>query len=505
MRVAFFARYSSRMQDDLSIDAQVAEMDAFAAKQGWEVVERYLLPETRSSELDRSTEYCRMLDDAKAKKWQVLLCHKLDRLGRDRDMVVLFKATVRRLGIEIRSVVENLSDSMEHRMLEGMFELFADYYAKNLGQETRKGHRQLVRQGCWKGGPVAWGLTTEERNTGGKKSHKHLVACPVRGPILVEVFQRVAAGETPELVRRWVANKVGEEQWTPQTFYARIKNPVYHGRIEYGRTSFGPGRPRKKLGPEELVVGEWEGLVSKELWDAANSAIESRRRSHARKPRATAPGETYRLSGLVRCRDCGSSIIGGRSCGHRRYRCSNRKCGNSSIRADHLEPLILGEVLDFMSGVDEAALCKRINEELNPVRDASAGEEVQLRKRLSEIKVRRGRLLDAIEQGADASAFHGRLAELKAEEAELAEQIALCQLKGDARAEWSLGEFVELWQGLKADLPDSPDIDDLRILMQHGFEVEFSIKNEEGQLFLKLAPAGTESKRGLVYGRSARI
>ena len=148
MKVALFARYSSRMQDDMSLDAQFAEMEQFCAKQpGWEIVERYTLPETRSTELERSPEFARMLDDARAKKWKTLLCHKLDRLGRDRELVVITKAQLRKIGIEIRSVVENLSDSMEHRMLEGMFELFADFTAKNIGQETKKGHRQLTRGG----------------------------------------------------------------------------------------------------------------------------------------------------------------------------------------------------------------------------------------------------------------------------------------------------------------------------------------------------------------------
>lgn len=223
------------------MDAQVHEMRIFAAKQGWSIVDTYLMPETRSSDLDRAPEYQRMLEDAKAKRWDVLLCHKLDRLGRDRDMVVLFKAKLRKQGIEIKSVVENLSDSIEHRMLEQIYEVFSDFYAKNLGNETRKGHRQLTRQGYWKGGQPAWGLQTVEVDVGAKTPRKRLAPCPVRGPLMVEVFKRVAQGEPPELVRRWVANQTSEPEWKPQAFYARIHNPIYYGRLEYagGLRGFG--------------------------------------------------------------------------------------------------------------------------------------------------------------------------------------------------------------------------------------------------------------------------
>lgn len=486
MKVALWARYSSKMQDDMSIEAQVYEMEAHCAKLGWEIVERYMLPEVRSADLDKAPEFQRMIEDAKAKRFKTLLCHKLDRLGRDREMVVLFKAGLRRQGIEIRSVIENLSDSLEDRMLEGMIELFSDYYSKNLGVETRKGHRQLVRQGFWRGGTPPWGLTTEVVDSGGKKPHKRLVACPVRGPLMVEVFRRMAAGETPEKIRRWVANQTSDAEWQPQSFYARIHNPTYYGRLEYGRTSLPAGRPRKQLKPEDLIVGEWEGLVPKDLWDAANAMLEQRKRKYCRAERKVE--EPYLLSGLLRCSDCGSSITGEKSGGWRRYRCTNRKCGNRSCRAEVLEKYTLTALKEAMANQSRETLTFQASAQLEPVRDDSRREESRLRSELSELKVKRGRLLAAIEAGADPSQFVDRLAQIKAEEAQLVDAIGTSQVGGDARANLDLTEFLDLWDELLETLPSDPDIADLRIMLQHGFEVEISLQKQEGQLYFKLAP-----------------
>lgn len=162
MRVALFARYSSKLQDELSLEAQLAEMEAFVSRQpGWEVTHRYTLPETRSCEIEKAPEFQAMMRDARARAFQVLLVHKLDRFGRNRDTSVIHKAMLRRLGVQVRSVCENLGESIMDRAMEGMLEVMAEWYGGNLGQETRKGHRALTRKGFWTGGKVPFGYRAE--------------------------------------------------------------------------------------------------------------------------------------------------------------------------------------------------------------------------------------------------------------------------------------------------------------------------------------------------------
>ena len=481
LRVAIFARYSSKMQDDMSLEAQITEMEAFCQKNSWEIVDRYLLPEVRSADLDRTPEYIRMLDDAKAKpkKWEMLLCHKLDRLGREREAVVLMKATLRRRGVEIRSVVENLSDSMQDRMLEGMVELFADYYARNLGQETKKGHRQLTRQGYWKGGPPAFGLTTEEVQIEGGRTRKKLTAHPLQGPIMADVFRRTAAGESPKLIRRWVANSLGEEMWTGAAFLERIKNPVYYGLIEYGVTSMPSGRPRKKMDPVQVTTGRWEGLVSEELWQEANRRVTERSaalRSQGRKPK-----EPYLLTMLMKCSDCGGSIVGGRSGNERRYRCSNRLCGNTTVGALALERVILGGVCEWLKELDESELLAEYRKQLEPLRAQAETREGELRRELAEIGLRRARLLDAIEQGiADLQTVQGRLHRLKEQESDLADELARLQAEASSQIDAEVELFRDFWQGLdQVERLDARQIEEVGIVLRKLFVVQASLARQE--------------------------
>jgi site-specific DNA recombinase len=105
MKVALFARYSSKMQDEMSLGAQISEMESFCEGKSWTITHRYLLPETSSADVAKAPQFIEMLDAGKRREFQVLLIHKLDRFGRDRETAVVNKALLRRCGVKVHSAV----------------------------------------------------------------------------------------------------------------------------------------------------------------------------------------------------------------------------------------------------------------------------------------------------------------------------------------------------------------------------------------------------------------
>jgi len=145
------------MQDPLSIQAQTAEMEAFCAKRGFTVTHRFELPETRSDVVEQAAEYQAMMAAARAKEFDMLLLHALDRLGRDRHMAVLTKLELRKRGIQVFSVKEQLGESPQDALMEAILEATAEFYKHNLGAETKKGMAQLTRTGLFRGGKAPFG------------------------------------------------------------------------------------------------------------------------------------------------------------------------------------------------------------------------------------------------------------------------------------------------------------------------------------------------------------
>jgi len=223
MKVAIFARYSSRLQDEMSLDAQVVEMERYCENQGWDITHRYLLPETRSMDIERAEQFQAMVSAAKKKAFGVLLIHKLDRFGRSRETSVTYKAMLRRAGVRVVSVVENLGDSIYDRMIEGVLEVVAEFYSLNLGEETRKGQRQTVRRGLFKGGHMPFGLTGVVRETGERRQTGFQVH-PEEGPLLREAFRLAGVGKRPCEVLDWIESQTGE-RWAYNTLRDRLENP----------------------------------------------------------------------------------------------------------------------------------------------------------------------------------------------------------------------------------------------------------------------------------------
>ncbi|HEY3319254.1 MAG TPA: zinc ribbon domain-containing protein [Planctomycetota bacterium] len=98
--------------------------------------------------------------------------------------------------------------------------------------------------------------------------------------------------------------------------------------------------PKVAVQPQESWIVHQRpemALVSAEMWEAVNAKIAARgdrcRAARARKA-------SYPLSGLVKCGECGATMVGTRASGIERYYCSSfykaKKCACSSVHQDNL-------------------------------------------------------------------------------------------------------------------------------------------------------------------------
>lgn len=507
MRVALFARYSSRLQDELSMDAQVAEMEAYCAARGWIVTHRFLLPETRSVDVSQAEEFQAMVQGARRKAFDLVLLHKLDRFGRDRETSVVYKAMLRRAGVEVRSVVENLGDSIMDRTMEGILEVMSEWYSKNLGQEIKKGQRQLTRSGRWRGGTLPWGLTVETHQEGDRMI-RVLAEDPLSGPVMRVVFRKVAAGDRSGDVIAWVESVTGT-RWSRPSFYERIRNPIYKGQILFGKTSMPAGSPRRKNDPEDITEGSWAGLVDPDTWQRANDAISARRGEHTQ---GRKPKYLYLLTeGVCQCAACGRNLVGNTLNGQPRYVCAGRRdraCTLKSIRAEVVEEALLEAVALELEHLDLEAVVSRYAAALEPERDAARRREAALRQKVTEARKRQANLLNAIELAGGAPELLERLGEVRTELDLLGEQIATCQIEADRVIDTNVA-IVREYLGQISGLLREAGPARLKALYQQLFQVEFDLEKRRGQFRMKLAPVVGDPVpfRGhrKMSGRSARI
>lgn len=187
MKAVIYARYSSDNQREESIEGQLRECKEYAEKNGIMILRSYL-DRALSAKTDNRPEFQNMVQDSAKGLFDTVLVWKLDRFARNRYDSAHYKAVLRRNGVKVVSATENISDGPEGIILESMLEGMAEYYSAELAQKINRGLTENALKGKNNGGgiPLGYQLTDDQ----------HLRIDPLTAPVVREIYQRYAEGET---------------------------------------------------------------------------------------------------------------------------------------------------------------------------------------------------------------------------------------------------------------------------------------------------------------------
>ena len=155
-RAALYARFSSDNQREESIDAQLRAMREYCQRNKVVITSEYC-DHARSATTDDRPEFQRMIHESKSCGFDLVIVHKLDRFSRDRYDSAYYKRELKKCGVSLVSVLENLDDSPESIILESVLEGMSEYYSRNLAREVMKGMRESALQCRAIGGHAPFG------------------------------------------------------------------------------------------------------------------------------------------------------------------------------------------------------------------------------------------------------------------------------------------------------------------------------------------------------------
>ena len=90
LRAAAYARFSSDMQREESIDAQLRAIQDYAQRNNALIVEEYV-DRAHTATTDQRPEFQRMIADAKRGAFNLVIVHKLDRFSRNRYDSIIYR------------------------------------------------------------------------------------------------------------------------------------------------------------------------------------------------------------------------------------------------------------------------------------------------------------------------------------------------------------------------------------------------------------------------------
>jgi site-specific DNA recombinase len=438
---ALYARYSSDIQQDRSIDDQFALCCEYAKRNGYTIVTDYCDREKSSATLFDRDGLLRLMGDAKTGKFGTVIVECLDRVSRDQaDLPTVFKRLKFR-DIEIDTVNEG-KVTETHIGLRGMF---GAMFLKDLSDKVRRGYLGRVREGKVPG-HVSYGYRAVPNMPNVREID------PEKAPIVRRIFEEYAAGVSPRLIalgltRDDIAAPKGNG-WSHQSFIGggtndgMLGNELYIGRLRWnrGRTVRNPetGRCTLRANPESdhlNVEVPHLRIIPQGLWDAAQAVRDARAVTRgATAGRKLTHRSSHLLAGLLLCGGCnGRMILTNKSRGVQFVACA---AARNKSACSHRKAYDLNALQKLvMDGMDEDLVDPEVMERRAKARFAEytrlmreeAGERDEIERELNRIQVRLQRITNTILDVGNSPTMSEALQAQEAKKAGL--EVRLSQIK----------------------------------------------------------------------------
>ena len=328
-----YTRVSTKEQAEgnASLSTQKKYCIEFAKKRNLNIVD-FFGGTYESAKSDERKEFKRMLEFVKRKKnISIIIVYSYDRFSRTGANGAYISNTLQKQGITVLSVTQEL-DPMTP---SGSFQQNLYYMFSQFDNELRKdkcvtGMQEKLRQGYWVWKPP-FGYTNLNQ---GKAANEQKIVVNEDGKLLRKAFMWKAK-------YNWSTHRISEElsktgyKISEKSLSAFYRNPFYCGIII------------NSILPDEIIEGNHEQLVSKEIFLKVNNLLSSNAQGY----KTNKTNDNLPLKQFLKCDDCGTPFTGYivAKKGIYYYKCRKKGCKknrNAEVLHDHFSELLKSFVID---------------------------------------------------------------------------------------------------------------------------------------------------------------
>lgn len=419
LRAALYARYSSDIQNDASIEDQFVELQKAATRLGLTLDRRHYYADrgvSGASLFDRPGITRDLMNAASRGEFDVVLVELTDRLSRERADLFWLARRFRYHNVQIFTPMGEVSDMQ--LTFDGHIN---EDFLKKLAVRVKRGHERLAREGKI-AGSLCYGYDLVPGQPGVRVINEQ------QATIIRRIFAEYANGVSPRsivaaLKRDNIPSPTGARIWCRQIILGgqcgngsgMLHRDVYRGKIVRNRfknvKNPDTGRVLKRPGdPDEITIIDAPHLriVSDELWDAAHAVREQRRNQanpNGTMQRKSLARKQHLLANLIKCAACGgpmpgiSTSHGGRvACANaiRRGTCTHRK----SYSLDTITSEVVAKVAKELTSPDKLKQrMKSRADELAKTEKETSAERQSIERQIERLNVQIGRLVEVLTDG----------------------------------------------------------------------------------------------------------
>ncbi len=450
LRAVIYARYSTALQREESIEDQVEVCRRYAEAQGWRLVNTYSDAALSGASRYRPS-YQALIADARKNQFDIVVCEAVDRLGRRLADTADLQDTLAFLGIRLFTPSVGEVTAL-HVAIMGMM---AQMTLRDIADKTKRGQLGRIRKGKVPSG-LAYGycIAAGADGDGGHRSIN-----PVEANIVRRIFNEYATGIAPEKIAKDLNREgipgPGGRPWSNTTIRGQsrrgtgiLNNSLYMGLLEWNRCSYvkDPATGKRVARPnppekwETCMVPELR-IVDDDIWHSVKqqqAKIRLSLRGQAGIKAGAARHDLYSthrarflLSGILKCADCGGNLV---IMGKDRFGCSTRRrqgtCTNAlSISRQSIEARVLVGLKERLVTPELLSVfIKEFQAEYARLRSEALAFHDQTTKLVANVEKKIKAVMVAIEDGFYQPEMKGRMEALMAEKARLLERASSGEL-----------------------------------------------------------------------------
>ena len=301
---AIYSRVSTEDQaKHYSLDYQEQQCKEFIRSKGWNPDKALLYQDPGySGKSDNRPAFQKMIKDAQEGKFQVLVVHKLDRFMRNMILCPQYlQNIVQNYHIPSYFFGDNLAfeNEVEMTIQLAMFSWFADYYIKNLSNETAKGKKIKAEKG-YTNGAAPFGYI--------KIDKEKMVIEPREAEAVKMAFLSYSTGLYSDQDIADMLNETGLKTkkghiFSKDTVTGMLQNVVYAGFVIY------TGKKVKEVKSMKMP-GKHEPIITEELFNKCMSVRMQKNKNPMRDKHTGKPdvSDRFMLQGILVCASCGRKM-----------------------------------------------------------------------------------------------------------------------------------------------------------------------------------------------------
>jgi DNA invertase Pin-like site-specific DNA recombinase len=446
-QAAIYARYSSDLQSDKSIEDQVALCRAYGQRNGYRVVATFEDRAVSGASIHGRPGIQALMQTATDQKFDAVIAESLSRIGRDQEDRHRIHKQLAFRDIDLITP----SDGIVTPMINGIRGIIDQQFLDDQKRATRRGMEGVVRGGKSAGGRC-YGYRPAPRLENGEIVRGDLEIVAAEADVIRRIFREYVDGRTPRQIahglnRDHIAPPRGR-QWNASTLNGSAqcgtgipRNSLYAGRREWNRThkikNPDTGKRVQRVNPASEHVSHQVphlAIVPVKLFEAAQSRKAALTKVAPHKQRAP----KRMLSGLLRCGCCGGgmSIRSKDKSGRYRVGCSNYR-ENGACRepttcyVEDIEVVVIDGLRAELKAPDVLKeYAREYHAERQRLAATASRDATRLEKRRGEIAREVDRLVDLLAKGiGDPQPLGDRMNVIMAEGREIDAQLEAARAK----------------------------------------------------------------------------